>query len=99
MGITGGRVYPTVETLADWAVAAGWIDPETADDPSVAIRLDRDEDFDRWLATGSRGQATGAWTEDRRRALRDAMLAVTPRDTDGRLVIPFGALFLSARNP
>lgn len=98
-GISGGRAYPTEALLREWAESAGWQDVETGADELVTIRLVRDEDFDRWMATGSRGQATGSWSAERKRALRDAMLAVTPRDENGHLVIPFGALFLAARNP
>jgi SAM-dependent methyltransferase len=97
-GIQGGRTYPDAGRLADMARAAGWSEVETAADPSVAISLEGADDFDRWLATGSRGQATGEWDAERQHALRDAMLAATPRDANGRLRIPFGALYLTARN-
>lgn len=86
------------ERAAD-AAAAGWSAIETDANPAIAIRLARDDDFDRWMATGSRGQATGHWSPARQRALRDAMLAVAPRDEAGTLLIPFGALYLSACNP
>ena len=97
-GIQGGRTYPDAIALARFAEEAGWSEIEIAADPSVAITLESDEDFDRWMATGSRGQLTGDWTHQRQRALRDAMLAATPRDAHGRLRIPFGALYLAARN-
>jgi SAM-dependent methyltransferase len=97
-GISGGRTYPDAAALGEFARAAGWSDIETGADASIAITLDSDEAFDRWMATGSRGQATGDWDEERQGALRDAMLAATPRDAMGRLRIPFGALYLTARN-
>lgn len=98
-GIEGARTYPDIETIELWAHLAGWASIETAADPSVAIVLDDARAFDRWMATGSRGQVTGDWTTERQRALADAMYAVTPRTADGRLRIPFGALYLTAANP
>lgn len=97
-GIHGGRSYPDAVALAELARAAGWSEIETGADASIAITLASDDDFDRWMATGSRGQLTGDWTPERQRALRDAMLAATPRDSFVRLRIPFGALYLAARN-
>jgi len=97
-GIRGGRIYPEADALAEFARAAGWSEIATGADSSLAITLESEEDFDRWMATGSRGQLTGDWTPDRQRELRDAMLAATPRDSLGRLRIPVGALFVSARN-
>jgi|SRR5579859_860600 len=97
-GISGGRRYPDAAALRESADAAGWTEIENDADPSVAITLASDDDFDRWMATGSRGQLTGDWTPERQRALRDAMLRATPRDAAGQLQIPFGALFVSARN-
>ena len=97
-GIRGGRSYPDAVALAEFARAAGWSEIETGADPSIAITLASDDDFDRWMATGSRGQLTGDWTVERQRELRNAMLAATPRDSQGRLRIPFGTLYLTARN-
>ena len=97
-GIASGRNYPDIGSLTELARAAGWSGIETSADPSVAITLVGDDEFDQWLATGSRGQATGDWDHERQRALRDAMLAATPRDPQRRLRIPFGALYLTARN-
>jgi SAM-dependent methyltransferase len=95
--ISGGRRYPDLATLRERALAAGWSEIETDADPGIAIALASDDDFDQWMATGSRGQLTGDWTAERQRALRNAMLAATPRDPQGRLRIPFGALYLTAR--
>ena len=97
-GIRGGRSYPDTVALAEFARGAGWCDIQTDADPSIAITLASDDDFDRWMVTGSRGQLTGDWTAERQRGLRDAMLAATPRDSNGRLRIPFGVLYLTARN-
>ena len=97
-GIGRFRHAPDLAARMADVVAAGWSSIETDADRSIAIRLTKDEDFDRWMATGSRGQATGDWPAARQRRLRDAMLAATPRDASGALQIPFGALYLSARN-
>jgi SAM-dependent methyltransferase len=97
-GITGGRQYPDAASLAEFAEAGGWSEVETGADPSIAITLASDDDFDLWLATGSRGRATGDWDDERQRGLRDAMLGAAPRDAGGQLRIPFGALYLTARN-
>lgn len=98
-GIGFGRHYPDQAVLAGWARDAGWSAIETDADPTTAVRLADEPAFDRWMATGSRGAATGDWTPERQRKLRDAMLAVTPREADGTLRIPFGALYLTATNP
>jgi len=98
-GIHGGRIYPNETTIAGWAQEAGWAATQTGADPAIAIELADREAFDLWMATGSRGQATGEWTEERQLALRDAMFAVAPRMADGTIRIPFGALYLTAANP
>jgi hypothetical protein len=96
-GIERGGEYPTVHDLAFWADVAGWTDVETAEDPEMAIRLGDEALFGRWLRVGCRGRATGDWPEERRAALARDMLAITPREPDGTLRIPFGALYLAAR--
>lgn len=95
---TAGR-YPTPDSLADLARAAGWAEVEVAADPTTAIVLPDEEAFRIWRGIGSRGAATAHYTEEQHRALTDEMLAVTPRDADGSLRIPFGAIYLTARRP
>ena len=95
---TSGR-YPTTDSLAELAMDAGWAEVEVAADPAMAIILADDEAFRLWRSIGSRGAATAHYTEEQHRALTDAMLAVTPRTTDGSLRIPFGAIYLTARRP
>jgi SAM-dependent methyltransferase len=90
--------YPLADDLAEWAVEAGWTDAAVADDPDVAIRLPDAEAFATWRRTGSRGAATAGWTEEQHAALTAAMLAITPQHPDGGYAIPFGALYLTARN-
>ncbi|HET7521296.1 MAG TPA: class I SAM-dependent methyltransferase [Candidatus Limnocylindria bacterium] len=97
-GIGARFDYPTEEELAGWAEAAGWSEVATAADPEMAIRLPDDEAFVVWRRTGSRSTATAGFTEEQHDALTAEMLAVTPREPDGTLRIPFGALYLSAVN-
>ncbi len=95
-GIDTSDRYPTQAALRQWAVEAGWGAVRTDADPAAAILL-RDEDaFRTWRGIGSRGAATAHYTPEQHEALTAEMLAVTPRLPDGRLRIPFGALFLTA---
>lgn len=93
---TSGR-YPTPTSLAELAHGAGWNEVEVAADPTTAIVLPDDDAFRVWRGIGSRGAATAHYTAEQHRALTDEMLAVTPRDPDRSLRIPFGAIYLSAR--
>ena len=92
---TTGR-YPTAGTLAELAADAGWRDVETATDPSTAILLADPDAFRMWRAIGSRGAATAHLTTEQQDELTDLMLAVTPRDVNGWLRIPFGTIYLTA---
>jgi hypothetical protein len=65
----------------------------------VEIVLADEIAFRTWREIGARGPATAHFTAAQHEALTDAMLAVTPRATDGTLRIPFGALYLTARRP
>jgi ubiquinone/menaquinone biosynthesis C-methylase UbiE len=90
--------YPTEAQLAEWAVAAGWSDIHTAADPEMAIRLSDDAAFRAWRSIGSRAVSSAHLSESEHEELTSEMLAVTPREPDGTLRIPFGALYLTARN-
>jgi ubiquinone/menaquinone biosynthesis C-methylase UbiE len=94
---TTGR-YPDMEALAQSATRAGWKVVSTDADPTTAIRLRDDAAFNLWRQVGSRGTQTAGWAPERHAALTAEMLAVTPRAEDGSLSIPFGALYLTARN-
>jgi SAM-dependent methyltransferase len=94
---TTGR-YPAQQELASWAELAGWREIGTAADPAMAIRLRDEEAFRTWRQIGSRGTATASLTEAQHNTLTTEMLAVTPREEDGTFRIPFGALYLTARN-
>lgn len=93
---TTGR-YPTLESLADTARAAGWAEIATASDPDTAIVLADDDAFRTWREIGLRSSATAALTDELQRTLTEEMLAATPRTADGQLRIPFGAMYLTAR--
>ena len=97
-GIARGLDYPTQEVLAGWARAAGWGEVDTAADPEMAIRLPDGAAFAVWRNTGSRAGATAGFTPEEHEALTAEMLAVTPREADGSLRVPFGALYLCATN-
>jgi SAM-dependent methyltransferase len=95
-GIASSFDYPTAESLAGWAQDAGWTDIETSADPDMAIRLPDDAAFVVWRNTGSRASATVDFTAEQHQALTAEMLALTPREPDGSLRIPFAALYLTA---
>lgn len=90
--------YPTQATLREWATDAGWSSIATDAEPRTAIRLADTRLFERWLTVGSLGVESGGRSEEERRALADDLLAVTPREPDGTLKIPFGTLYLTARS-
>lgn len=96
-GIDTSDRYPTQDALAAWALGAGWTDIETDADPSAAIVLRDDAAFRTWRAIGSRGAATTDYTPAQHESLTDELLAATPRDARGRMRIPFGAIYLTAR--
>ena len=98
-GIDTGNRYPTPEVLAGWAGTAGWMDVDTDADSTTAIVLPDEGAFRTWRAIGAKDAATAHYTPAQHDALTDAMLAVTPRDADGTLRIPFGAIYLTARRP
>ena len=89
---------PSKAKLLAWARAAGWQHPVVEADPATTIRLAGPETFGAWLRTGSRAVATGGLGAVRLAALEADLLAATPVAADGLLHIPFGTLYLSARN-
>lgn len=93
---TAGR-YPETEDLGPDAAAAGWVEARVASDPTITIRLADEARFREWRSLGARGEATRDWTPEQHEALTREMLAATPRDADGAYVMPFGAIFLTAR--
>lgn len=98
-GIATAGNYPTREELAGWAGAAGWAQVETAADPTIAVHLPDEAAFRMWRSLGARGAATRDWSPERNEALTNEMLAATPRQPDGSMRLPFGALYLTAVAP
>ena len=90
---------PTRTKLLAWARAAGWRHVTVAADPLTTIRLAGPDSFERWMRTGSRSSTSRALNEERFAALTTDLLAATPVGPDGLLHIPFGTLYLTARNP
>jgi SAM-dependent methyltransferase len=97
-GIGSRFDYPSPETLAGWAATVGWKAMDTAADADMAILLPDDDAFVVWRNTGSRAVATAGFSDEQHTELTAQMLAVTPRQPDGSLRIPFGALYLTATN-
>ena len=93
---TAGR-YPEVGELGPDAETAGWVGARVTTDPTISIRLADEGQFRAWRDLGARGEATRDWTPEQHEALTREMLAATPRDADGAYVMPFGAIFLTAR--
>lgn len=88
----------TATKLVTWARAAGWRQAKVEADPSTVIRLAGPDSFERWMRTGSRSAAMLAKTADQFAALEADLLTATPVGLDGLLNIPFGTLYLTARN-
>jgi ubiquinone/menaquinone biosynthesis C-methylase UbiE len=90
---------PSRSKLLAWARAAGWRQVKVEADPATTIRLAGPESFGRWMRTGSRSVASRALSPQRLGALEADLMAATPTGRDGLLHIPFGTLYLTARNP
>jgi ubiquinone/menaquinone biosynthesis C-methylase UbiE len=85
--------------LLAWTRAAGWRHVKVEADPATTIRLAGPESFGRWMRTGSRSVTSRSLSPERLAALEADLLAATPTGKDGLLHIPFGTLYLTARNP
>ena len=96
-GLDGRRDYPTEARLAGWAQDAGWTDVATSADGTTAIRLNGEDGVRRWLAVGPSGIATAEWPLARLHAFAASSMEAAPRDPDGTIRLPFGALYLTAR--
>lgn len=90
---------PSRGRLLARARAAGWRSVAVTADPSTIIRLAGPDSFERWMRTGSRSVASRALSDEQFAALSADLLAATPVGPDGLLHIPFGTLYLTARNP
>jgi|GEM_PF-3928525 len=98
-GIDTASRYPTTETLAATVRQADWADVVVEADSMTAILLPDEAAFRTWREIGFRNPVTEHFSPEQHRALSDEMLAATPREPDGTYVIPFGALYLTARRP
>jgi hypothetical protein len=63
------------------------------------VHLPDEAAFRMWRSLGARGAATRDWSPERNEALTNEMLAATPRQPDGSMRLPFGALYLTAVAP
>src|SRR5690606_3817219 len=95
-GVKPRRDVPDPDALVDVARAAGWRDVRVEPDPETAIVLPDEDAFRTWYEIGPRGPVTAGFSPDQHAALCAEMLAVTPRDAEGRYRIPFGAIYLTA---
>ena len=89
---------PTRRKLIAWARAAGWRQVHIEANPDTTIRLAGPDTFERWMRTGSRTGATRSLSPERFAEFEAALLAATPIGPDGMFHIPFGTLYLTARN-
>jgi ubiquinone/menaquinone biosynthesis C-methylase UbiE len=96
-GIDRSAQVPTGRKLSSWARAAGWQQIDVVADPMTVIRLAGPAAFERWLRAGSRSYAGAPGTAPSEDLERD-LLAATPTTPGGQLQIPFGTLYLTARN-
>lgn len=98
-GVGTGRRFPTAESLGELARAAGWADIHVEADPTTAVELPDEDRFRLWRRIGTQGAMAPSLTDAQHAELTQAMLEVTPRTDDGGFRIPFGTLYLVARNP
>lgn len=89
---------PTRRKLIAWARAAGWRQLDVEANPDTTIRLAGPDTFERWMRTGSRTDAPRRLSPERFAQFEAELLAATPIGPDGMLHIPFGTLYLTARN-
>lgn len=97
-GMARRVVVPTRAKLIAWARAAGWGQVKIEANPDTAIRLAGPDTFERWMRTGSRSGAIHSLSPERFAKFEAELLAATPIGPDGMLHIPFGTLYLTARN-
>lgn len=90
---------PTRKKLSAWARAAGWQEVKIVADPDTVIPLAGPNSFRAWIQTRSWPDADQALSPDVFEALEEDLRAATPMGPDGQLLIPFGTLYLVARNP
>ena len=62
------------------------------------IPLTDEVTFLAWLRVGAKGRATATWSPERRDEFARDLMAAAPRDAAGALRLPFGTIYLTARN-
>ena len=97
-GITREVTVATVRRLSAWARAAGWQEVQIDADPTTVIRLAGPESFAQWLRTGVPADGGSGPSLEPSASLERELLAVSPTTPTGQLRIPFGTLYLTARN-
>ena len=90
---------PTRRQLTDWARSAGWRDVTVEADPAMTIEFPGPDVFHSWLETRPWSDPFAALSQAESESLERDLLRVIPRTADGKLRIPFGVLYLTARNP
>jgi SAM-dependent methyltransferase len=88
--------YPDASVLSGWAADAGWVDVQADADPTQAIPLADEPAFHAWLRVG---RMDSRWDSDTLDAFAGDLMDHAPRDADGTFRLPFGAVYLTARNP
>lgn len=89
---------PTRRTLLGWAEKAGWKDAKVVADARLVISLTGSDAFRTWMRTRPWSDPDQGLSAEQSEALERDLLAATPIGPDGRIQIPFGALYLTARN-
>ena len=90
--------YPIPEGLTTWASDAGWSEVAVDSDPTTVIPLADEAAFRTWLRVRASARATSDWSADRREQFALDLMAAAPRDGTGAFRLPFGTIYLTARN-
>lgn len=97
-GMARRLIVPTQERLSTWARRAGWAQVDVEANPDTTVRLAGPDTFERWMSTGSRSGAIHRLSAERFAEFAAELMAATPVGPDGMFHIPFGTLYLTARN-
>lgn len=89
----------TEDLLREWARGGGWEGIQTDADPDYHLRLAGDPGLRSWLATGPRAVTAAAWDREKREAFLAAIRDAAEHHSDGSILLPFGALYLTAQRP
>jgi SAM-dependent methyltransferase len=89
----------TRRKLSEWASAAGWQEVEIVADPTTVIRLSGPDSFRTWIRTRTWSDPERALSPEDLAALEEELITAFSVGANGHLQIPFGTLYLTARNP